>query len=268
MMELRLPTVAVLTVAFALAVSMLCVVSADEPERRGIPSRPYTQDMKDWTAILGSPGSYQQQGGITETQLAYVGFASGLWEPAEVAALRDTITTGLGVTVNLSVAGLEYEGVGINDLVLEDLKWIIEEEERVLNQPFPFSVVQVLDTVANDESCGWFSVSLFSEDTAIIMLRCFYTFIIAHEVAHSWFSGGDVHERIADQVALQVLRGDEPTFGRGEGVFGQLREHYGDAEFNHRIMGLTSRSANMADVRTAFGDDGAATKIINASEAH
>ena len=56
----------------------------------------------------------------------------------------------------------------------------------------------------------------------------------------------------------------------GDGIFGALREHYGDTEFNKRISQLTRRESNrtdspqaIADIKKVFGEDGKALDIIN-----
>lgn len=55
----------------------------------------------------------------------------------------------------------------------------------------------------------------------------------------------------------------------GDGIFGDLREHYGDQEFNARIARLAKRHENptdreltVSDVREALGDGGPASEII------
>ena len=237
-----------------ISILILSIVNADN------------QSDRDRAAILGSPGEYQEQGGISEAQRAYLGFASGLWEPASIPTSVETITTGMGMTVRLSVAGLEHDGVNLNGLVLDNFIWAINEEERILGQAFPFEAVQVLDS---SESCGRFSVSPFIQNTAIIQIGCFHALIIAHEVAHSWFLGNDIHEKIADEIGLQTMSpsDDVSAYGRGQGMFGDLRRHYGDAEFNRRLTPLMNPNATMTEVRAAFGDNGgAATKIIDSSE--
>ena len=56
----------------------------------------------------------------------------------------------------------------------------------------------------------------------------------------------------------------------GDGIFGALREHYGNKEFNKRIGELARRGANrtnrgqtIADIRRVFGEDGKALDLVN-----
>ena len=56
----------------------------------------------------------------------------------------------------------------------------------------------------------------------------------------------------------------------GNGIFGALREHYGDDEFNDRIAQLARRGTNdtqrehtISDIRTVLGGEGPALDIIN-----
>ena len=59
------------------------------------------------------------------------------------------------------------------------------------------------------------------------------------------------------------------NYSLGDGIFGELREHYGNQEFNNRIAGLAKKHENPAyrepaasDVRRALGDGGQASAII------
>ncbi len=60
------------------------------------------------------------------------------------------------------------------------------------------------------------------------------------------------------------------NYSLGDGIFGALREYYGDSEFNQRIAQLARRSTNttkqehtIADIRKTLGDDGPAIEIVN-----
>ena len=71
------------------------------------------------------------------------------------------------------------------------------------------------------------------------------------------------------------LSNDQPTGFRcnyhlGDGIFGALREYYGDNEFNERIATLARRGVNdtnreytIPDIRKVLGGDGPALDIIN-----
>ena len=132
---------------------------------------------------------------------------------------------------------------------------------------------------------------------------------IAHETAHTWFHGNEyanwIDEGLANAVENQFMAtrseiaypprtycenyrnisqlerarpvrvntgGDEGftcNYRLGDGIFGGLREHYGDQEFNARIAGLAKRHENpddreltVNDVRRALGDGGQASEII------
>ncbi len=71
------------------------------------------------------------------------------------------------------------------------------------------------------------------------------------------------------RTAKGTYTGFSCNYSLGDGIFGELREHYGDQEFNARIAGLAKRHENPAyrelaasDVRRALGDGGQASEII------
>ena len=78
-----------------------------------------------------------------------------------------------------------------------------------------------------------------------------------------------------ERGALDRVNSDQPTGFRcnyrlGDGIFGALREYYGDDEFNKRIAPLARRQTNdtnrghtIDDIRKALGGDGPALDIIN-----
>lgn len=132
---------------------------------------------------------------------------------------------------------------------------------------------------------------------------------IAHEAAHTWFHGNEyanwIDEGLANAIENQFMaarseiaypprtycesyrnisqlerarpvrintgrdEGFTCNYRFGDGIFGELREHYGDQEFNARIAGLAKRHENpddreltVSDVRRALGDGGQASEII------
>lgn len=132
---------------------------------------------------------------------------------------------------------------------------------------------------------------------------------IAHETGHTWFHGNEyanwIDEGLANAVENQFMEtrseiaypprtycesyrnisqlerarpvrvntgGDEGftcNYHLGDGIFGELREHYRDQEFNARIAELAKTHENpddleltVSDVRRALGDGGKASEII------
>ena len=60
------------------------------------------------------------------------------------------------------------------------------------------------------------------------------------------------------------------NYSLGDGIFGAMREHYGDVEFNKRIAQLARRESNetdnpltIGDIRRVLGGDGNALDVIN-----
>lgn len=133
---------------------------------------------------------------------------------------------------------------------------------------------------------------------------------IAHEAAHTWFHGNEyanwIDEGLANAIENQFMEtknevayppvtycetyrniseleqarplrisqkeyeGFRCNYSLGDGIFGALREHYGDQEFNERIAGLarkyenpTRRELTIEDVRRVLGSDGKGLEIIN-----
>ena len=180
--------------------------------------------------------------------------------------MQTTVTTGAGMEISIVVSEFEQgEGEFTNSQALQTIAWIIDEEERLIGSAFPFTEI----TVSREQSmpnntCGGFRAR---SSTAVIRVRCVSVYALAHEVAHAWFRGNDIHEAIADEIELQVGGWDAERPEYSQGLFGDLRRHYGDSEFNRRLTPLMNPNATMTDVRAAFGDDGgAATEIIDSSE--
>ena len=73
-----------------------------------------------------------------------------------------------------------------------------------------------------------------------------------------------------DRVSSDQPTGFRCNYHLGDGIFGDLREYYGDDEFNQRIAQLARRETNdekrentLSDVRKVLGGEGAALDIIN-----
>ena len=73
---------------------------------------------------------------------------------------------------------------------------------------------------------------------------------------------------------VRIVDGDstgfECNYDLGDGIFGALREYFGDEEFNRRVAPLARRSTNISgrahtieDIRESLGEDEAALDIIN-----
>ena len=73
-----------------------------------------------------------------------------------------------------------------------------------------------------------------------------------------------------DRVSSDQPTGFRCNYRLGNGIFGALREYYGDDEFNKRIAQLARRETNdkrrentISDIRKVFGGEGPALEIIN-----
>ena len=73
-----------------------------------------------------------------------------------------------------------------------------------------------------------------------------------------------------DRVSSDQPTGFRCNYRLGNGIFGTLREYYGDDEFNKRIAQLARRETNdkrrentISDIRKVFGGEGPALEIIN-----
>ena len=73
-----------------------------------------------------------------------------------------------------------------------------------------------------------------------------------------------------DRVSSDQPTGFRSNYRLGNGIFGTLREYYGDDEFNKRIAQLARRETNdkrrentISDIRKVFGGEGPALEIIN-----
>ena len=109
---------------------------------------------------------------------------------------------------------------------------------------------------------------------------------IEHQVVAAHQEGREIYPPITycesyrniielERGAPDRVSNDQPTgfscnYRLGDGIFGDLREYYGDNEFNKRIAQLARRGTNatkrehtIADIRKVLGGDGPALDIIN-----
>ena len=124
-----------------------------------------------------------------------------------------TIKTGMGKTVDVTVEGFTDSPAMFNTLIQ-----IIDEEERMLGVPYPSPKVKMQKVNRLPPAqCGHNQSSYLSRyqgepyriKDSVIRLRidedCNDTFgTIAHEVAHTWFSGNDPQEWIDEGLANSV----------------------------------------------------------------
>ena len=221
---------------------------------------------------------------------------------------------------------ISVSGFADNDAVFSVVVEIINAEEQLLGKPFPAPVLAVerVDNVGGG-FCGHngieygpaFAGQPFRLEKSEVGLKvgdkCDDLIgSIAHELAHTWFHGGDeadwIDEGLANVVEQQMvemfpdgrpvyppisycanyanireLELDRPSrvnagdfsgftcnYTLGNGIFGDLRAHYGDAEFNRRIstLALTGVSHSpsqftIREVREALGGDDRAREIID-----
>ena len=242
--------------------------------------------------------------------------------PVETASkVSRTVVTSMGRQVDLTV-----EGFTDNRLRFDQLIQVINEEEQLLDVPFPaprLNMRRVSKLPAG--FCGDNQLSYepryqgdpYTVEASVIRLRvdsdCDDTFgSMAHEVAHTWFRGNDpanwIDEGLANSIEYQVkeansrdTKGYPPVtycashrnineleravpakglsveasgfrcnYRLGDGLFGALKEHYSNDDFNRRIatlvrrsMNATNRAHSVEDVREALGPDGKPLEIID-----
>ena len=80
----------------------------------------------------------------------------------------------------------------------------------------------------------------------------------------------ELEQAAPERISNEEYQGFRCNYSLGDGIFGALREYYGDSEFNQRIAWLARKATNtanrestIADVRKALGDEGEALEIID-----
>ena len=95
--------------------------------------------------------------------------------------------------------------------------------------------------------------------------------VIYPPVTHceSYRNLSELEKAAPERISSEEYQGFRCNYSLGDGVFGALREHYGDSEFNRRITRLARKATNATNLeitienaRKALGDEGGASKII------
>ena len=81
---------------------------------------------------------------------------------------------------------------------------------------------------------------------------------------------GELEQGKPSRIVEDHYTGFGCNYSLGDGIFGVLRDHYGDSEFNRKIAHLarkatsgTNREHSISDIRRLLGDDRTALEIIN-----
>ena len=137
-------------------------------------------------------------------------------EPVATASrVVRTIETGMGKRVDVTV-----EGFADSPAIFNTLVQTINEEEQMLGVSYPAPKLQM--TKADQLQggvCGYYQNSIANSAISIrVDSECDDTFgTIAHEVAHTWFSGNDpqnwIDEGLANSIEIQI---QETNPGEGD----------------------------------------------------